>query len=231
MQQFEPMGHHDMPNPALPPVQRLPLAQADKGIMLKVGQPMQAQGAFAAQVVLTVLVSCALFMLFILAFFFLLTRNVEQAVVSSSVQRVVSQLTAQVLALVPQEQAAYLNTLVQGLQAPDTTKQDNEVLAANKQLTQKAGMVVGVTAFVVFVIALVTFLGMKAKRSATPSGTDNYPDPVHVLLTATFGFAAVAVCELAFLYMVAARYQPLDTTKTRNAILHALVTGIQGLLP
>ena len=208
---------------------RAPLDVANLGVAFKEGNPAQTRGAFGAQITLTILVSVALFMLFILAFFFLLTRKVEKKVVSTSVERVVDSLSSELKAVLPAAALGPLGTLIQGLQAPDTQMQDAMVAANNAKLQKLAGTVVGVTAAVVTVIALGVFLGMKAKRGAGPPGVDNYPNPVSVLLSATFGFAAVALCELVFLFGIAGRYQPLDTVVTRNDMVSALIEGIKGL--
>ena len=189
------------------------------------------QGAFTAEVFLTVLVSGALFMVFIMAFFFLLTRNVEKKVVSTSVQRVVNTLCQDVKALVPASVAAAIGSSLQTLQAPDTEREDAQVEANNTKLVKKTVLVLGCTLVGVVAIALAVFFGMRAKHRAGggTAGASGYPNPVHVLLTATMGFVAVGFCELVFLYGVAARYQPLDASATKRDMLQALITAIEKL--
>ena len=215
--------------PTPPP--RAPLGVANLGIAFKENNPSQTRGAFAAQITLTVLVSLALFMLFILAFFFLLTRKVEKRIVTTSVERVVDTLSGEVKALMPAAAVDIVGSLLQDLQPPDTAAEDAQVEANNSKLVKQAAGVVGGTAAAIALAALVVFLVMKAKRGAGGPGTDNYPNPVNVLLCATFGFAAVALCELVFLFGIAGRYQPLDTATTRNDMLVALIDGIRAMPP
>ena len=213
-------------SPALMPMAANTILQ--QSLMFQPSNVRQSKGAFGAQVALTVLVTSALFMLFILAFFFLLTRNVEQKVVSTSVARVVTDLSKQVKALVPASQLPALADAVQAMQAPDASKADAEVAAKNAKLTKDAGIAVGCSAGVVLIIALVVFLVMKRKRGLN-GNADNYPDPKNVCFTAAIGFLGVAVCELVFLYGVAAQYQPLDTNATRATMLAGLITAIERL--
>lgn len=210
------------------PSTKAPMGVAMQGVAFRVN-PAQTRGAFAAQVVLTVLVSVGLFMLFIMAFFFLLTRKVEKRIVSTSVERVVDTLSQELRALVTPAQAETLGAVLQGVQAPDTRQEDAAVEANNAKLVKKAGLTLGITAGVIIVVAVGVFMGMKAKRAAGGPGTDNYPNPVKVLLCATFGFAAVALCEVVFLFGVAGRYQPLDTAATRKQLLTSLIQGIEAL--
>lgn len=220
----------DAPEARVPLMPATSVRNLAQGAMFNATETNQTKGAFAAQVTLTVLVSCALFMLFILGFFFLLTKNVEKEVVTTSVQRVANTLSQQVRAVLPAAQVESLGGLLATVQAPDTAQEDAEVEASNEKLVKKAGLVIGLVAVVVIIVAAATFMGMKAKRFKLRDGTvDNYPNPVQVCLTATIGFAAVAVCELVFLYTVAARYQPLDANATRKDFLTALINGISKL--
>jgi hypothetical protein len=230
---MRPMGSGFMqPAHPAPPMAMLPLATADQGLAFK-ASPRQTQGAFGAQVALTVLVSVALFMVFILAFFFLLTRNVEGRIVSTSVARVVNTLSDELRVLVLPAQAVQLGALIQRLQPPDTSAENEAVRVRNASLAKHAGIVVGVVAGVVIIIAVGVFMGMKSKQAvalaAARGGVVNYPNPVNVLLCATFGFAVVALCEVVFLYGVAGRYQPLDTAATRNDILDALISQLEAI--
>lgn len=204
------------------------MASPTTGVPLLDGTQTMAQGnlskhAFAAQVTLTVLITGTLFLLFLFGFFFLLTRNVERTVVSTGVTDVVGQMAQDAKLLLSPEQSLLVSQAVAGLQVPNLSAADAQVQASNAELTKKAAMVMGIVAGLVLAIALGVFIGMKRRNAAVPG---SFPDPIRVCLSAALGLGAVVVCELVFLYGIAAQYKPLDGNATRLAILDALIAAV-----
>ena len=61
---------------------------------------------------------------------------------------------------------------------------------------------------------------MRKNTPALAKAGRGYPNMGKVLLVTTLGFAAVVI---TFLYMVPARYRPLDSNKTKCVIIDTLL--------
>jgi hypothetical protein len=184
------------------------------------------KGAFAAQVVFITLITTALFAGFVMFFFFVIASKVERNVVQTSVTNLVDEFIADAQIILPQANMNKLRAAAATLQPPAAVDADAEVTARNTRLLKHAGMVLGIAVLVIAVAVVAAYFSMRAgvKRyqpsKARPGA--GYPDMSKVMIVAACSLAAAAVAEFAFLFTVAARYQPLDN----NSAKHALVTQL-----
>ena len=185
------------------------------------------KSAFAAQIVFNVLLTVMLFSLFILAFFFVIAAKIERDVVRTSVTTLVQQLADEMKFALTPEQVASVSATVNKLVLPNLQAADEQVKTQNAALLKRSCIILGSAAAGVLVVVVLAYGGMVGatqKRSGglAKAGKD-YPDMKKVLLVTTLGFAAVIVTEFVFLYMVPARYQPLDANKTKCVIIDTLL--------
>lgn len=184
------------------------------------------KSAFAAQVVFVTLITTALFAGFVMFFFFVIASKVERQVVQKSVTGLVDEFVGDAQVLLPPAQLAQLRAAASTLQPPSAADADAEVTARNKSLLKHAAIVLGVAVIVIAAAVTIAYFAMRAGVKKYKPGQAKpgagYPDMSNVLLVSVCSLAAAAVAEFAFLYTVAARYQPLDN----NAAKHALVTQL-----
>ena len=187
------------------------------------------KAAFTAKIIFITIITVILFTMFVAMFFFIFTAKVEKRVVQKSIQSTVESIFKELNVFLTTSQLTTLTSLVQSLDVPDMAKADREAKQHNDALMKKSFFYLGIGAAALLVVLLVYYFVLRhhAIKTFGPAATRgvHYPAMATVCFVAGMGFVGVVVAEFVFLYLIAARYQPLDSYKVRRDILSSIITA------
>jgi hypothetical protein len=185
--------------------------------------------AFVVNVLCIALLFGAFFIGFLMIFFFVAGSMVEQNIVRTSAQGFVTQLFNDATFLLSKEQVDSIRAAVGATQLPDMSKDDDEANQRNAKVKKDAFIKYGTVAGVLALIVVVLYFGfraaMKKKYGSSAKAGVHYPGWTFILVM-FISLAAVAGVELAFLYGVLNRYQPLDDYAVKKSIIDTVIADI-----
>lgn len=185
------------------------------------------RSAFTAKIIFITIITVILFTLFVAVFYFVFTAKVEKRVVQSSINKTVESMFGDMKIVLTASQLKHLSQLLSSLTLPDLKKQDQEARAHNTSLMKKSFFYLGIGAVALLVVLFVYYFVMRHKArkiyGAEAVRGVHYPAMGSVVFVSAMGFVGVVIAEFVFLYLIAARYQPLDSYTVRRNIIEALI--------
>jgi len=188
------------------------------------------RAAFSAKIIFITIITVILFTMFVAVFYFVFTSRVEKRVVKKSVQDTIETIFADFKIFLSKEQLNALRGIVQTISLPDLSKDDKAAKKHNDWLIRRSFLFLGVGALVLVVVLLVYYFVMrgvtrhaKAKQGGEAVGGVDYPEMGTVFFVAAMGFVGVVIAEFVFLYLIAARYKPLDSYTVRRDLIFSLL--------
>lgn len=185
------------------------------------------RSASVAKIIFITIITVILFTLFVAVFYFVFTAKVEKRVVQSSINKTVQSMFDDLNIVLTTKQMDQLSQLVSSLTLPDLKKEDQEARAHNTSLMKKSFLYLGIGSVALLVVLFVYYFVMRHKAhkiyGAEAARGVHYPAMGTVVFVSAMGFVGVVIAEFVFLYLIAARYQPLDSYTVRRNIIEALI--------
>ena len=191
------------------------------------------KSGFAIKVVCVTLLITVFFTAFIACFFFFLASQVEKDIVQTSTVTFVSDIMADLGTYVSPDTMLSLRSKISSMSLPDFSVQDTTVLTQNGALKKQAIGVLILCGIIALAAVFGMFFGLKRTQqirlgAAARAGTD-WPSGFSILFVALTCFAGVALAEVFFLYLVIAKYKPLQTNTVKKAIIDKIIANIRAL--
>jgi flagellar basal body-associated protein FliL len=186
------------------------------------------RGAFAAKIIFVTIITVILFTMFVAVFYFVFTARAEKRVVQKSVEKTVEDIFQDLRVLLSKDQLKTLASIIDQIPLPDLKKEDAEARSHNTNLMKKSFFYLGIGAVVLLAVLVIYYFVMRgmARHKLGPEVATrgvHYPAMGTVFFVSGMGFVGVVIAEFVFLYLIAARFQPLDSYQVRRDIVQAII--------
>lgn len=165
---------------------------------------------FLSQNVASVVLQVTLIVVFISVFFFLYATKIEEKIVTTQIDRLISSFTQDLSIILDESEKTKLKNFLQKMQGPqDMSESDVETKENNDKLIKKTTIVISIlfAAGIITTIILCIYYNL---------------DSWTIIKTSLFGLLACAITEFVFLTYIAAEYRSLDPNSIKKALVIAL---------
>jgi hypothetical protein len=168
------------------------------------------------------IVSVAFFATVVAVFFFTVGAYLEGIAVKQNTDRVIEEMMAPIVGLVPDDQKVKISAALTDLKVPDMQVANEQVTSSNNKITKDALFVVGSVLLFGLIIVFSVWGLMRLANKKNPSNAPPF-DLKHLFVTNGVLVAFVLLVEFLFLFCIGVNYRSVDINNIKRQTANSLV--------